>query len=101
VKRLTPRVDTSAFFVDRWEEGPVAVLGPEDLWGEGLEYPRLKVALEVVRKLASVAESDPTTFAPEHLAALRGAREVLEDLLSEEAPPQWWERNRGFVEVEE
>jgi len=81
--RLTRRVDTSAmFYYERWEEGPVQVLGPDDLWGVANE--ELRTALSVVQKLIFAAMTD-RAFKREHIAALEGVEEVLEDLLHPEA----------------
>jgi len=94
--RKVPHVDTSALFL--WlgsEAGAIPVLSPEDLWGEGLEPSRLRVALEVVKRLLSVASWDPA-FTKEHAEALEGTKEILEDLLSDDPPPQWWEREWGL-----
>jgi len=93
--RITPRVNTTPFFTeDRWGN-PVAVLGPEDLWGEGLEAYRLRDALEVVKRLIFAAMTSPKVFTREHLEALEAlesVEEILSDLLSLEAPPGRWER---------
>jgi len=97
-KRQVPHVDTSALFL--WlgpEAGAIPVLSPEDLWGEGLESPRLRVALEVVKRLLSVAAQDPA-FTRDHLEVLEGTKEILEDLLRDTPPPQWWEREWGLEE---
>jgi len=71
------RVDTDFFFVDR-PGGPVQVLGVDDIFD--LEREELEGAVRALEALLAC----PFVFERAHLEALRGAREVINDLLHPE-----------------